>query len=63
MLKKKNDPVLEAISARVSVALDCLETGRTMEATAILRLLSRILPAPTQTNIDCAEDEARRGRL
>lgn len=61
MDKKSPDPVLEAISARVSVALDRLDTGRAVEAATILRLLSRVLPAPTDTNIACAEEEARRG--
>jgi len=56
------DAVLRAISARVRVAIDKLETGRTAEALAVLIRLDRILPDATAHNMECAEGDERRGR-
>ena len=53
-------PICRALSARVKVALRCLDRGDTTGARRVLEQCDRVLPLPSKQNMRAAEDCVRR---
>lgn len=51
---------LQSINARILLAIDLLEAGRTEQATKELKHLSGLMPLPEQRNFDAAQKEKPR---